>query len=219
MKMFWSALLLALVSLLTSPPAMAETIWSAPVSLSGTFDVHPCTSGSLVVGGCDGGTFELNVQIPKFFGALAPDQVMMLNSISFLGGFTTFGFATNALDVKFMASALVGATFDSVGCSALCSFVTSNSSMGSVSATMPPFGGGILAIPNFVASNGNPTGDSSAWLMIAGHGFVGDSTTIVRMTMDSTFQVGTVSAVPEPGSILLLLAGLALVTWRQRRQS
>ena len=217
MKMFWSALLVA-VSFLTSPPAMANLVWSAPVSLSGTFDVHPCTSGSLVVGGCDGGTFELNVQIPKFFGALAPDQVMMLNSISFLGGFTTFAVAMNALDVKFGASAFGGATFDSVGCSALCSIVTvtSNSSMGSVSATMSPFGGGILAIPNFVASNGNPTGDSSAWLMIAGHGFVGDSTTIVRMTMDSMFQTATV--VPEPSSIFLMLAGLALVTWRKWRQ-
>ena len=144
---------------------------------------------------------------------------MRINSISFLGGATTFGFATNALDVKFMASALVGATFDSVSCSGLCTSVTSNPSDGSVFAAMSPISGGIMAVQSFVASNGNPTGDSSAWLMIAGHGFVGDPSTITRVIMDSTFQTATVSPVPEPGSFLLALVGLALVTWRKWRQS
>ena len=220
MKRLLAVLLLALVSLLTSPPAMAETVFGPAVSLSGTFDVHPCTSGSLVVGGCDGGAFDSRTQILNFFGALAPDQVMRINSISFLGGATTFGFATNALDVKFMASALVGATFDSVSCSGLCTSVTSNSSDGSVSAAMSPISGGIMAVQSFVASNGNPTADSSAWLMISGSGFTGNTATTTRVIMDSTFQVGTiVSAVPEPASLSLFLLGLAaLVTWCQRRQ-
>ena len=220
---FLAVLLLAAMSFLTPLPVMAEIVWGSPQTFSATVNVHPCTLDHIVSGGCDGGPVDSNTKVLEFFSAIAPNQVLKVIELNFLGA-QSFGLQdTGPLSVSITADGLVGTIKTAGSCFLLCSVTAFDSLLGRYSALMEPFPGGVLIMPSLVASNGNPTTDSSMSFRFVGTGIVGDQASIVQAQYDATVILGTVSPVPEPASFLLLLVGLALlamsVAWRKWRQS